>query len=151
MTTALEERTAADSGQVVVDWSALSVDIETNPADGNRIFKIGAVRSDNDTVLSLSTGHLAAQDVVRKPEAAGHKAPGCWSGTTFAAMTCRNCDASTRGSACLDLPVLDTLELSAIAFPANPYHRLVKGYKLLSDSRNDPVKDARLTPRPAGR
>jgi ATP-dependent DNA helicase RecQ len=44
----------------------------------------------------------------------------------------------------LDLPILDTLELSAIAFPANPYHRLVKGYKLLSDSRNDPVKDARL-------
>ena len=26
----------------------------------------------------------------------------------------------------------------------NPYHRLVKGYKLLSDSKNDPVKDARL-------
>ncbi|MBK9685833.1 MAG: hypothetical protein IPO59_22110 [Betaproteobacteria bacterium] len=45
----------------------------------------------------------------------------------------------------MNLPVIDTLELSAIAFPANPYHRLVKGYKLLSDSRNDPVKDARLT------
>jgi len=43
------------------------------------------------------------------------------------------------------LPVIDTLELSAIAFPENPHHRLVKGYKLLSDSRNDPVKDARLT------
>src|SRR5207253_78221 len=34
---------------------------------------------------------------------------------------------------------------STIAFPNNPYHRLVKGYKLLSDSRNDPLKDARLT------
>lgn len=43
------------------------------------------------------------------------------------------------------MPVLDTLELSALAFPSNPYHRLVKGYKLLSDSRNDPLKDARLT------
>jgi ATP-dependent DNA helicase RecQ len=38
----------------------------------------------------------------------------------------------------------DTLELSAVAFPNNPYHRLVKGYKLLSDSRSDPLKDARL-------
>jgi ATP-dependent DNA helicase RecQ len=47
--------------------------------------------------------------------------------------------------ACLRLPVIDTLEWSALAFPANPYHRLVKGYKLLSDSRNDPLKDARIT------
>lgn len=45
----------------------------------------------------------------------------------------------------LDLPIIDTLELSAIAFPTNPYHRLVKGYKLLADSRNDPLRDARLT------
>lgn len=46
---------------------------------------------------------------------------------------------------CLTLPVLVTLELSAIAFPTKPYHRLVKGYKLLSDTRNDPVRDARLS------
>ena len=45
---------------------------------------------------------------------------------------------------CLGLPLIDTLELSAIAFPRNPYHRLVKGYKLLSDARNEPLLDARL-------
>lgn len=28
--------------------------------------------------------------------------------------------------------------------PDNPYHRLVKGYKLVSDSRNDPLRDARV-------
>ncbi|MBL0391588.1 RecQ family ATP-dependent DNA helicase [Ramlibacter monticola] len=49
------------------------------------------------------------------------------------------------GLACLDLPVIDTLEWSALAFPTNPYHRLVKGYKLVSDTRNDPLKDARIT------
>ena len=48
------------------------------------------------------------------------------------------------GLACLELPVIDTLEWSVLAFPSNPYHRLVKGYKLLSDTRNDPVKDARI-------
>ncbi len=43
-----------------------------------------------------------------------------------------------------DKPVIDTLYLSPLAFPENPYHRLVKNYKLVSDSLNDPVADARL-------
>ena len=73
------------------------------------------------------------------------RAPGCSSVTTCADTTCRSFGASTPDWQCLDLPILDTLELSAIAFPSNPYHRLVKGYKLVSDSRNDPLKDARLT------
>jgi len=41
-------------------------------------------------------------------------------------------------------PVIDTLYLSPLAFPENPYHRLVKDYKLVKDSLNDPVADARL-------
>lgn len=41
-------------------------------------------------------------------------------------------------------PVVDTLYLSPLAFPQNPYHRLVKDYKLVKDSLNDPVADARL-------
>jgi ATP-dependent DNA helicase RecQ len=39
---------------------------------------------------------------------------------------------------------VDTLFLSPLAFPENPYHRLVKDYKLLKDAVNDPVADARL-------
>lgn len=42
------------------------------------------------------------------------------------------------------LPAVDTLELSPIAFPQNPYHRLVKDYKLVRDSRSDPLRDAQL-------
>jgi ATP-dependent DNA helicase RecQ len=41
-------------------------------------------------------------------------------------------------------PLLDTLALSPVAFPENPYHRLVKGYKLVSDSKSDPVRDSEL-------
>ncbi|MBL6986547.1 MAG: RecQ family ATP-dependent DNA helicase [Methylobacter sp.] len=41
-------------------------------------------------------------------------------------------------------PVVDTLLLSPLAFPENPYHRLVKDYKLVRDSLNDPLADARL-------
>jgi ATP-dependent DNA helicase RecQ len=44
----------------------------------------------------------------------------------------------------LKLPVIDTLYLLPLAFPENPYHHLVKGYKLVSDSRNHPVEDSRL-------
>jgi len=45
----------------------------------------------------------------------------------------------------LNKPVIDTLYLSPLAFPENPYHRLVKDYKLVRDSINDPVADARLS------
>ena len=43
----------------------------------------------------------------------------------------------------LQLPVIDTLVLSPLCFPENPYHRLVKDYKLVRESLNDPVADAR--------
>lgn len=47
--------------------------------------------------------------------------------------------------ALLGLPVIDTLYLSPIAFPENPYHALVKDYKLVRASVNDPVADALLS------
>jgi ATP-dependent DNA helicase RecQ len=138
------EQPAAVSRQIVAGWSAFSIDIESNPADGDRIFKIGAVRSDAEVVVSLSTGRMDARDVVRRVDDAAQGA------RVLIGHNLRRHDVPLLrrqypGLGCLNLPVIDTLELSAIAFPANPYHRLVKGYKLLSDSRNDPVKDARLT------
>lgn len=48
----------------------------------------------------------------------------------------------------LQLPVIDTLRLSPLAFPRNPYHRLVKHYKdggLLRFSANDPALDTRIS------
>ena len=44
----------------------------------------------------------------------------------------------------LQKPVIDTLYLSPIAFPQNPYHRLVKDYKLVRATINNPVEDAKL-------
>jgi ATP-dependent DNA helicase RecQ len=44
----------------------------------------------------------------------------------------------------LNKPVIDTLYLSPIAFPENPYHRLVKNYKLVRSSVNNPLEDAKL-------
>ena len=48
----------------------------------------------------------------------------------------------------LRLPALDTLYLSPLARPANPYHHLVKQYKepgLARSQPNDPLLDAELT------
>ena len=40
-----------------------------------------------------------------------------------------------------NLPVIDTLRLSPLAFPQNPYHRLVKNYKIISSTRSSPLAD----------
>ena len=48
----------------------------------------------------------------------------------------------------LDLPAIDTLYLSPLAFPENPYHHLVKQYQEPALARvqvNDPLLDAELT------
>ena len=48
----------------------------------------------------------------------------------------------------LDLPAIDTLYLSPLAFPENPYHHLVKQYQEAALARvqvNDPLLDAELT------
>ncbi|SMG66998.1 [weak similarity to] ATP-dependent DNA helicase, RecQ family/ UvrD/REP helicase domain protein, partial [methanotrophic bacterial endosymbiont of Bathymodiolus sp.] len=53
------------------------------------------------------------------------------------------CYAITPGLAIHKKSLIDTLYLSPLAFPENPYHRLVKNYKLLRDSLNDPLADAK--------
>jgi ATP-dependent DNA helicase RecQ len=139
----LDTKSTARSRQLLLDFSAISIDIETNPADNNRIFKIGAVRSDNEAVVSLSTGRLSPEDVARRIDAAAAGAR-LMVGHNLRRHDLPQLQRQYPHLAAVNLPVLDTLELSAIAFPTNPYHRLVKGYKLLSDAKNDPVKDARL-------
>ena len=69
VTTALEARPALVSRRLPADLSAFSIDIETNPADADRVLKIGAVRSDSDAVVALSTGRLPAGDVARRVDA----------------------------------------------------------------------------------
>ena len=52
------------------------------------------------------------------------------------------------GMELLDMPALDTLHLNPLAFPAHPYHRLVKHYRdgdLIRTTHNDPLLDSQLT------
>ncbi|WP_298826364.1 RecQ family ATP-dependent DNA helicase [uncultured Piscinibacter sp.] len=144
MTVGLIDKPSISARQLLAEWAALSVDIESNPSDADRIFKVGAVRSDNDTFLGLSTGRLGTEEVVHRVNAVA-KGARVLVGHNLRRHDLPQLRRQYPGLSFLDLPIIDTLELSAIAFPTNPYHRLVKGYKLLSDSRNDPLKDARLT------
>ena len=55
--------------------------------------------------------------------------------------------ADNPGLRLLQMPVVDTLWLNPLAFPRNPYHRLVKHYQdgqLTRERRNDPKLDADL-------
>jgi ATP-dependent DNA helicase RecQ len=128
---------------VIADLALLSVDIETNPADGDRIFKIGVVRSDDHRAMTLSPRRTSLPDVVNTLNAFAMGVE-YLVGHNLRRHDVPSLKAQMPGLSWLDLPVIDTLELSAIAFPANPYHRLVKGYKLVSDSRNDPERDAQV-------
>lgn len=41
--------------------------------------------------------------------------------------------------------IIDTLHLSPLLFPANPYHRLIKNDKLQTDELNNPLNDAKAS------
>ena len=56
--------------------------------------------------------------------------------------------AACPGLGLLKLPAVDTLRLSPLAFPRNPYHHLVKHYQdggLKRGRVNDPELDSRIT------
>ncbi len=121
----------------------LCLDIETSADDSLTLRKLAAWRADTDQ-------KLVCQSIKRSPNLVAEL------------------DAITSGAACVlghnlirhdlpllkaqfpqlrlhSLPVVDTLELSPIAFPQNPYHSLVKDYKLIRDTRADPLKDAQIS------
>lgn len=123
--------------------ACLSIDVESNPEKSNRIFKLGAARSDSDATLDLGTAHAPQRQVAHRLNQFAQDAD-LIVGHNVRRHDLPALEAQFPGLDWLHLPILDTLELSPLAFPRNPYHRLIKGYKLVSDSRNDPLQDARL-------
>ncbi len=120
----------------------LCLDLETDRDDPGKIYKVGAWRADTgDSVYlqgQLDPGELHSE-LGRLIQGAafilGHN------------ITAHDLPALRQaypGLTLLKLPIIDTLWLSPLAFPQNPYHSLVKDYKLVRDSRSDPLKDARL-------
>ena len=122
----------------------LSIDLEVGVRD-NRIHKFAAVRGNDGT--SLVGGGKSCRADLKKLDAfaeglnflLGHNL------VKFDLNHLRSADPSLE---LLGLPAVDTLMLNPLAFPRNPYHRLVKHYQdgqLHRGQLNDPELDARLT------
>jgi ATP-dependent DNA helicase RecQ len=116
----------------------LLLDIETTKS--GKIRHIGAVFNDQvfetnaESSLKLTLSHVenfaSVAEFVLGHNLLGHDFPVLQSNYPQLAI--------------LKKPVIDTLYLSPLAFPQNPYHRLVKDYKLVRSSVSNPVADARL-------
>lgn len=130
---------AADPGELIA--RCLCLDIGTSPHDARDVRDVGVFRPDLGEGLRLT----------RKTADFTGRLDGFTQGARFVlGHNTRQFDLPTLvhlypALALHQLPQIDTLELSPIAFPQNPYHRLVKDYKLCSASRNDSVQDAQLT------
>ena len=120
----------------------LSIDLEVS---GNGVIHaLGAVRADTGESLTHSGGGLttALEKLDDLAEGASFIL-----GHNLIAFDLPYLTAAKPGLRLLKLPVVDTLRLSPLAFPRNPYHRLVKHYQdggLRRGRVNDPELDARL-------
>ncbi len=122
--------------------SCLSVDLEVGKDD--RILAFAAIRADTNQTLTYSGGGLAAAlaELDRFAEGATFLL-----GHNLIAFDRCHLMATKPDLKILKLPMVDTLRLSPLAFPRNPYHHLVKHYQdggLRRGQLNDPELDARI-------
>ena len=122
----------------------LSLDLEVGRQNG-RIHAFGAVRVDTGGRLVYSGGGLAAALAKLDDIADGASFV---LGHNLIAFDLPHLAAAKPDLRLLKLPAVDTLRLSPLAFPRNPYHHLVKHYQdggLKRGRVNDPELEARLT------
>ena len=120
----------------------LCLDLEVDPGD-KRILKIGALRPDTDAFLNF-TGHFDLAAALGKLDRLASGASFVL-GHNVIRHDLNLLKAMVPGLKLLELPVVDTLALSPLAFPRNPYHHLVKDYRLLKLAVNDPLADVQRT------
>ncbi len=121
-----------------------SIDLEVGKKD-SKIHQLAAVRGDTGQSFVFRQGSLAKalddlDDFARDSAfLLGHN---------IVDFDLPHLRAAKPGLRLLRLPAVDTLRLNPLAFPRNPYHRLVKHYQdgqLTRGRLNDPELDARLT------
>ena len=119
----------------------VSLDLEVGKDDG-RIRACGAVRGDTGQGYS---GGGSATALTKLDEFA--KGASFVLGHNLIAFDLPHLEAVKPDLRLLALPAVDTLRLSPLAFPRNPYHHLVKHYQdggLKRGQINDPELDSRL-------
>jgi ATP-dependent DNA helicase RecQ len=121
----------------------LCLDLETSREAETQVHKIGAWRADSGQSVLFQGRFSDAEVQARLDELA--QGAGFLLGHNLAEHDLPILRQRYPDLALHALPVIDTLWLSPLAFPQNPYHSLVKDYKLIRDSRSDPLKDAQLS------
>ena len=119
----------------------LSLDLEIS-RKSERIRAFGAVRADTGQGYS---GGGSASELARLDDLADGVS--FVLGHNLIAFDLPHLAAAQPGLRLLKLPAVDTLRLSPLAFPRNPYHHLVKHYQdggLKQGRVNDPELDSRL-------
>ena len=121
----------------------LSLDLEVGKAD-SRIHAFAGVRADTSRRFVFRGGDLAA--ALAKLDDLANGASFVL-GHNLISFDLPHLTAAKPDLRLLKLPTIDTLRLSPLAFPRNPYHHLVKHYqdgRLKRGQVNDPELDARL-------
>lgn len=117
----------------------VSLDLEVDP-QSKRILKIGALRPDTGNFRHFK-GRFDLAAALKEVDALAADASFVL-GHNVVRHDLNLLKAVAPGLALFALPVVDTLALSPLAFPRNPYHHLVKDYRLLRLAVNDPLADA---------
>ncbi len=131
-------------GELDLRSRCLAIDLEVGKQSGE-LHRFAAIRGDlPDRPLVYSGAKLREGLRELDAMAAGAKYV---VGHNLIAFDLPQLRAVAPDSALFSLPAIDTLRLSPLAFPRNPYHRLVKHYKearLLRTTPSDPELDSRL-------
>ena len=123
--------------------NCLSLDLEVGKED-NRIRAFAGLRPDTGQSEVFSGGNLVA--ALARLDSLAEDAS-CVLGHNIIAFDLPHLAVAIPDSRLLQLPIIDTLRLSPLAFPRHPYHHLVKHYQdggLNRGKWNDPELDARL-------
>ena len=139
-----QDASAGADARATLAARCLSIDLEVSRESG-RLFAFAAVRGDTEQSL-VFRGQWHLPEALDKLDAFSE---GCdfVLGHNAIAFDIPILAAARPSLALLRVPVLDTLRLNPLAFPRNPYHRLVKHYRdggFNRWRRNDPELDARL-------
>ena len=129
--------------------SPLILDLETASAKSDqspqRIFMLGALRPDTGKSLELKITRATPLDAALEQLQDLASGADCLVGHNILAHDLPVLAEYQPDHTLFKLPVIDTLRLSPLSFPQNPYHRLIKDYKLVRDALNSPLADCRAT------
>ncbi|MXW46191.1 MAG: AAA family ATPase [Gammaproteobacteria bacterium] len=126
----------------------ISVDLEVGKRSG-RIHALAAVDQQTGAALTFGDRQLRGPGLnaaLRQLDEFAMRGE-CLVGHNLIGFDLEHLRAAAPGLGMLRMPAVDTLRLSPLAFPANPYHHLVKHYRdggLVRGQINNPELDARL-------